>query len=176
MDINTNNVLKAASTKWNFLNFKPGLVGGHCIGVDPFYLTYKSEKCGYVPEMVLAGRKINDSMGKWALDQLVMAMAKKSLIIGGSSLLILGFTFKEDCKDIRNTQVISLYKRAKEYNMNIDIYDPICDASESKVHYGLDIKNTLTFLNKYDALILAVAHRITQTMAFLGKRVRIIYD
>ena len=159
MNIDTNKVLEAAGTKWNFLKFRPGLVGGHCIGVDPFYLTYKSEQCGYVPEIVLAGRKINDNMGKWVVDQLVMHMARRSLQIGNCKLLILGFTFKENCKDIRNTQVITIHKRAKEYNMHIDIVDPMCDKNEVKKQYGLIIHNDLNGSIKYEAVILAVAHK-----------------
>ena len=131
MGLDTNRVLEAAETKWNFLSFKPGLVGGHCIGVDPYYLTYKSEQSGYKPDVVLAGRRINDNMATWIIDRLIMKMCKESITIGKAKLLILGFTFKENCRDIRNTQVITLYKRALEYSMNVDIFDPICDINEA---------------------------------------------
>ena len=161
MGIDTNNVLEAACSKWNFLDFKPGLVGGHCIGVDPYYLTYKSETCGYLPEVVLAGRRINDNMANWIIEQLTMKMAKSSLIISQSKLLILGFTFKEDCKDIRNTQVINLYKKALDYSMDVYIYDPICDKKQVKDVYEIDVFNRMDDLNKikFDAVIVALSHK-----------------
>ena len=160
MNIDTNNVLEAAATKWNFLKFKPGLVGGHCIGVDPYYLTYKSEQLGYLPELVLAGRRINSNMANWIIERLIMYMGKNSFQINKTNLLILGFTFKEDCRDIRNTQVINLYKKAKEYSINIYIVDPICDKSQAKKIYNVDVFNSFEDLNeiKFDSLIVAVAH------------------
>ncbi len=166
MGIDTSNVLEAAGTKWNFLKFKPGLVGGHCIGVDPYYLTYKSEECGYLPEVVLAGRRINDNMASWIIEQLSMSMAQNSFIISKSKLLILGFTFKEDCKDIRNTQVINLYKKAKEYSMQIYILDPICDRNQVKDIYGINVFNSFEELNgiKFEAVIAAVAHKKFQDL------------
>jgi len=161
MGIDTNNVLEAASTKWNFINFKPGLVGGHCIGVDPYYLTFKSEKCGYLPEVVLSGRRINDNMANWIIERLTMYMSKKSFFINGSNLLILGFTFKEDCRDIRNTQVIKLYKKAKEYGINVYILDPNCDINQVQNIYSIEIFNNLEELNeiKFETCIVAVAHK-----------------
>ena len=161
MNIDTSNVLEAAGTKWNFLKFKPGLVGGHCIGVDPYYLTYKSEQCGYLPEIVLAGRRINDNMASWIIEQLTLFMAKNSFVISKSKLLILGFTFKEDVPDIRNTQVINLYKKALEYSMEVYILDPICDSKQVKDIYGINIVNNFEALNgiKFEAAIVAVAHK-----------------
>jgi len=161
MDIDTNNVLEAASTKWNFLRFTPGLVGGHCIGVDPYYLTYKSEKCGYLPEVVLSGRRINDNMANWIIERLTLFLSKKLFFINGSNLLILGFTFKEDCRDIRNTQVINLYKKAREYGINVYICDPNCEVDEVKDIYKIKIYNNLEELEdvKFESCIVAVAHK-----------------
>ena len=142
------------------LNFKPGLVGGHCIGVDPYYLTYKSEQCGYLPELVLAGRRINSNMANWIIERLILYMGKNSIQINKTNLLILGFTFKEDCRDIRNTQVINLYKKAKEYSINTYIVDPLCDTSLAKTIYNVDVYKSLEDLSeiKFDSLIVAVAH------------------
>ena len=161
MNIDTNNVLEAASTKWNFLKFQPGLVGGHCIGVDPYYLTYKSEQCGYLPEVVLAGRRINDNMASWIIEQLTMSMAKKSFTISKSKLLILGFTFKEDCRDIRNTQVINLYKKALDYSMEVYVLDPMCDKNQVMEIFGINVVKTFKDLKKlkFEAVIVAVAHK-----------------
>ena len=166
MNIDTSNVLEAAGTKWNFLKFKPGLVGGHCIGVDPYYLTYKSEQYGYLPEVVLAGRRINDNMASWIIEQLTMTMAKNSFVISKSKLLILGFTFKEDCRDIRNTQVINLYKKALEYSMEVYVLDPLCDINEVRNIYGINIFKSFEDLSeiRFEATIVAVAHKNFQKL------------
>ena len=156
--IDTHDVLDAASTKWNFLPFRPGLVGGHCIGVDPYYLTYKSEELGYLPEVVLAGRRINDGMPMWISQQLVLAIAKSGLPIVNSRVLILGFTFKENCCDIRNTKVFDLVNGLRLYGMNVDIVDPWVDSFEANSVYQLDILPTPPEGIVYDAVILAVAH------------------
>lgn len=158
MSIDTLDVLEAASTKWNFLNFKPGLVGGHCIGVDPYYLTYKSQELGYYPQVVLAGRRINDGMGIWIVNQLILEMARKSMIIGGSDILILGFTFKENCRDIRNTKVIDMVRFLENYKLNVDIVDPLVDSSHAKNIYKINVFEKVPKGKKYSAVILAVAH------------------
>ena len=157
MDIDTQDVLEAASTKWNFLPFKPGLVGGHCIGVDPYYLAQCAQRYGYNPEIILAGRRMNDGMGEYVANQVIKLMLKKGIQVLGSNILILGFTFKENCPDVRNTKVIDIYKSLKEYNVNITIYDPWANPEIAKREYGIDITNELPE-NKYDTIILAVAH------------------
>ena len=158
LNIDTLDVLEAAKTKWNFLDFKPGLVGGHCIGVDPYYLTFKSQQLGYYPQVVLAGRRINDKMGSWIIDQLVLSMARKSVSIGGSNVLVLGLTFKENCNDIRNTKVIEMIKALKNFNINVDVVDPIIDCNYANKVYDLNVKNQIEKSNYYDGVILAVAH------------------
>ena len=158
LNINTLDVLDAAATKWNFLNFRPGLVGGHCIGVDPYYLTYKAEEMGYHPEVVLAGRRINDDMANWFVNQLVIEMAKRNIPIGGSSVLILGLSFKENCSDIRNTKVIDIIENVKEFNMNYLVVDPLVNIKDAENEYKIKIKNKLPKQDKFDAIIMAVAH------------------
>lgn len=158
MGINTLDVLEAAGTKWNFLNFRPGLVGGHCIGVDPFYLAQKAKQYGYNPEIILAGRRMNDSMGEYVATQTVKCMIHKGLMVKGSNILILGITFKENCPDVRNTKVVDIISALNEYNVNIDIYDPWASVAEVKHEYGLDIFNEIPS-KKYDAVILAVSHK-----------------
>ena len=158
MDIDTLDVLEAAKTKWNFLDFRPGLVGGHCIGVDPYYLTFKSQQLGYYPQVVLAGRRINDKMGSWIIDQLILSMARRSVSIGGANVLVLGLTFKENCNDIRNTKVIDMINALNNYNINVDIVDPIVDCSYAEKEYGLNVKNKIEKNNYYHGVILAVAH------------------
>ena len=159
LEIDTLDTLKAASTKWNFIPFKPGLVGGHCIGVDPYYLTYKAKSIGYIPEVVLAGRKINDDMSKWLAAQLILEMTKKNISILNSNILILGFTFKENCPDIRNTKVFDLVKKLQEYKLNIDIVDPWVNPKEANNEYGLTVKKDYPHEKKYDAVVCAVAHK-----------------
>lgn len=157
MGIDTQDVLEAAGTKWNFLPFKPGLVGGHCIGVDPYYLAQSALRHGYNPEIILAGRRMNDGMGEYVAEQVVKLMLKKGIQVLGSNILILGFTFKENCPDVRNTKVIDIYNTLMEYNTNVTIYDPWANPAIAKREYDVDIQNELP-TDKYDAIILAVAH------------------
>ena len=158
MGIDTQDVLAAAATKWNFLPFKPGLVGGHCIGVDPYYLAQCAQRYGYNPEIILSGRRMNDGMGEYVANEVVKLMLKKGIQVLGSDILILGFTFKENCPDVRNTKVIDIYSTLNEYRINIDVYDPWASPDIAKNEYGIDIKNELLPGKKYDAVILAVAH------------------
>lgn len=158
LEIDTNEVLKAASTKWNFLQFKPGLVGGHCIGVDPYYLSQKSIEVGYTPEIILGGRKLNDSMGEYVANQIISFMSKRNIEIKKSTILILGITFKENCPDIRNTKVIDLINKLKLFVSQVDIYDPWANIKEVKFEYGIDITNALNQEKKYDCITLAVPH------------------
>ena len=155
MNINTQDVLKAAGTKWNFLPFKPGLVGGHCIGVDPYYLSQKAQEFGYNPEIILAGRRINDSMGKYVTTEVVKLMIKKDIRVKNSSILILGFTFKENCPDIRNTRVIDIYKSFEDYDTNIDVYDPWANSEQVNDEFNFQLVNKIS--KNYNAIILAVA-------------------
>jgi UDP-N-acetyl-D-galactosamine dehydrogenase len=158
MGIDTQEVLDAAGTKWNFLKFKPGLVGGHCIGVDPYYLAQKAQEVGYHPEIILAGRRLNDSMGKHIATEVVKLMMRKDLKVIDSKILILGFTFKENCPDVRNTRVIDIYKELCNFDINVDIHDPWANHEEVKVEYGIILNNNLS-TNSYSAIILAVAHK-----------------
>ena len=157
MGIETHDVLEAAGTKWNFLPFKPGLVGGHCIGVDPYYLTHKAQSIGHHPEVILAGRRLNDSMGKHVATLLIKSMIKKDIQIHGSRILILGLAFKENCPDLRNTKVIDIINELDDYKLNIDVHDPHCDADEANNKYGIELKEDLLD-DSYDAIIIAVAH------------------
>ena len=157
MHIDTTEVLKAAGTKWNFLKFNPGLVGGHCIGVDPYYLTHKAQELGYHPEIILAGRRINDNMGKYAANRVVKLMIKHDKKINKAKVLILGITFKENCPDIRNSRVIDVVKELKEFGCNVDVYDPWADKNEVLREYNLNLIENLN-LNNYDAVVLTVAH------------------
>ena len=159
LDIDTHSVLEAAGTKWNFLPFKPGLVGGHCIGVDPYYLAQKAQESGYYPEIILAGRRINDSMGSFVASEIVKKMVQKDISVKGSKLLLLGFTFKENCPDVRNTRVIDIYQDLVEFGLDVTVYDPLVDQSEVDKEYGIEVKNDSSVLEqKYSALILAVSH------------------
>lgn len=158
MGIDTQEVLEAASTKWNFLPFKPGLVGGHCIGVDPYYLAQCAQRYGYNPEIILAGRRMNDGMGEYVANQVVKLMLKKGIQVLDSNILVLGFTFKEDCPDARNTKVLDIYRALKDYNLNITVYDPWVNPESVKREYGIMVLNTLPEV-KYDAIVLAVAHQ-----------------
>jgi len=177
MGIDTMDVLEAAGTKWNFLPFRPGLVGGHCIGVDPYYLAQCAQRYGYNPEIILAGRRMNDSMGEYVASQIIRLMLKKGIQVLNSNILILGFTFKEDCPDIRNTKVANLVNTLKEYNLKITIYDPWADPERVKKTYNFDLVNQLP-KEKYDALVLAVAHRKFADISWktLVKDKNIIYD
>ena len=157
MGIDTLDVLEAAGTKWNFLPFRPGLVGGHCIGVDPYYLAQCAQRHGYNPEIILAGRRMNDGMGAYVANEVVKLMLKKGIQVLHSNVVILGFTFKENCPDVRNTKVIDIYRALKEYNVNITVYDPWANPAIAKHEYGIDVINKLPN-EKYDAAVLAVAH------------------
>tara|TARA_A100001035_G_scaffold266548_1_gene249658 strand:- start:1087 stop:2490 length:1404 start_codon:yes stop_codon:yes gene_type:complete len=159
LEIDTLDVIKAASTKWNFLEFKPGLVGGHCIGVDPYYLTYKAESIGYSPEMVLAGRRINDGMADWIGEQLILEMDKKNINVSNSKILILGFAFKENCTDVRNTKVYDLAKFLMKNDLILDIMDPWIDSKEVNEIYQIDVSNSFNKNINYDVVISAVAHK-----------------
>ena len=158
LDIDTQSVLEAASTKWNFLQFRPGLVGGHCIGVDPYYLAQKAQEVGYHPEIILAGRRLNDSMGKHVATEVIKLMLHKSIKIINSKILILGFTFKENCPDVRNTRVIDIYNELIKFHVNIDVYDPCANPREVFDEYGIKISNTKPE-GIYEAVILSVAHK-----------------
>lgn len=178
LGIDTNKVLNAASTKWNFLNFKPGLVGGHCIGVDPYYLAQKAQEVGYHPEIILAGRRVNDCMGEYVADQMVKAMLSKGIAITGSEVLILGFTFKENCPDVRNTKVIDIVKRLLEYQIALTILDPLADRKQVFSSYGIDCQNDYSQNKLYDGILLAVAHQqfIDLDLTSLSKEKTVVYD
>ena len=158
MDIDTQDVLEAAGTKWNFLPFKPGLVGGHCIGVDPYYLAQKAQEIGYHPEIILAGRRMNDSMGQYVSSEVVKLMLKNDMKVKGANVLVLGITFKENCPDVRNTKVVDVVKHLKEYGTNVTIYDPLADPAEVQHEYGLETLNEIPDA-KFDSVVLAVAHK-----------------
>lgn len=157
--IDTNDVLDAAGTKFNFLKYKPGLVGGHCISVDPYYLAHKATQLGYHPEVILSGRRVNDRMASFVASKTIQLMIEKDLHIKGANVLILGVTFKENCPDVRNTKVADIYKELKKFGVNVDVYDPWAKASEVKHEYGIDIKVELPQEKKYEAVIMAVAHK-----------------
>jgi UDP-N-acetyl-D-galactosamine dehydrogenase len=180
LDIDTLEVLEAAGTKWNFLPFRPGLVGGHCIGVDPYYLTHKSESVGYRPEMILAGRRINDGMGSYVVSQLIKKMINKKIEVSGSKVLVMGLTFKENCPDIRNTKVIDIVDELKAYEVDVDIIDPWCDPVEAANEYGLVVSKAAEE-GVYDAVLVAVAHDEFKKMGVkairkLGRPTHILYD
>ncbi|HBD04657.1 MAG TPA: Vi polysaccharide biosynthesis UDP-N-acetylglucosamine C-6 dehydrogenase TviB [Psychrobacter sp.] len=180
MGIDTQAVLEAAGTKWNFLPFRPGLVGGHCIGVDPYYLTHKAQAIGYNPEIILAGRRLNDGMGEYVTTQLIKTMIKKRIQVEGAKVLILGLSFKENCPDVRNTKVIDIVHELQEYNIDVDVYDPWVDAVEAQKEYGVKPVNEPT-ANSYDSIILAVAHSEFVDMGVahirsLGKHNHVLYD
>lgn len=159
LGINTHEVLAAAGTKWNFLNFRPGLVGGHCIGVDPYYLTHKAQQVGHNPEVILAGRRINDHMGDYVADEVMRLMVHAGRPVGGSRVLILGLAFKENCPDLRNTKVVDVVNRLRENSVSVDVVDPWIDPREAKEHYGIELLNPqITPNGSYNAVVLAVAH------------------
>lgn len=158
LDIDTQDVLAAASSKWNFLSFKPGLVGGHCIGVDPYYLAQKAQEVGYHPEIILSGRRMNDSMGTYIASEVVKLMVDKEISVKGANVLLLGITFKENCPDIRNTKAIDVYNELKKYHMDVDLFDPWANAKEVKYEFGVNLISSL-HEKKYDTIILAVAHK-----------------
>ncbi|MCC8176438.1 MAG: nucleotide sugar dehydrogenase [Bacteroidales bacterium] len=177
MGIDTQAVLEAAGTKWNFLPFRPGLVGGHCIGVDPYYLAQCAQRHGYNPEIILAGRRMNDGMGAYVASQVVKLMLKKGIQVLESKVVIIGFTFKENCPDCRNTKVVDIYRALKEYNIDITVYDPWANPAVAKREYGIDITNELA-AERFDAAILAVAHNQFRDLdiASLLKPHHVIYD
>lgn len=177
LGIDTHEVLKAAGTKWNFLPFKPGLVGGHCIGVDPYYLAQKAQEKGYNPEIILAGRRMNDGMGEYVASQVVKLMVKKGISLNGAKILMLGITFKENCPDVRNTKIVDVIEALKEYGLHVDIFDPWAKAEEVKHEYALDILNTKP-VSAYDGIILGVAHEefLNLNMDELKKNNSVIYD
>ncbi|KAB0652774.1 Vi polysaccharide biosynthesis UDP-N-acetylglucosamine C-6 dehydrogenase TviB [Acinetobacter bohemicus] len=180
MGIDTEAVLQAAGTKWNFLPFRPGLVGGHCIGVDPYYLTHKAQSIGYHPEIILAGRRLNDSMGAYVVTQLVKGMIQKRIQVEGAKVLVLGLSFKENCPDIRNTKIIDIVTELNEYHMDVDVYDPWVDVQEAEHEYGITPVQSVN-TDTYDAIILAVAHEQFKDMGAdairaLGKEQHVLYD
>lgn len=179
LEIDTHAVLEAAGTKWNFLPFKPGLVGGHCIGVDPYYLAQKAQESGYYPEIILAGRRINDSMGSFVASEIVKKMVQNDIPVRGAKALLLGFTFKENCPDVRNTRVIDIYQDLLEFGLDVTVYDPWVDRSEVKSEYGIDAKNDIIVLReKYSAIILAVSHNefLQLDISSLRNRKSIVFD
>lgn len=180
LDIDTEEVLKAAGTKWNFLPFRPGLVGGHCIGVDPYYLTHKAQSIGYNPEVILAGRRINDGMAEYVVSQLTKTMIKRKLQVNGANVLVMGLTFKENCPDVRNTKVVDILSELAEYQMNVDVYDPWVNPEDAKHEYNVDLISEPK-AGYYDAVIFAVAHNQFKAMSnsdikALMKADHIIYD
>lgn len=180
MEIDTEEVLQAAGSKWNFLPFRPGLVGGHCIGVDPYYLTHKAEAIGYHPQIILAGRRLNDSMGAYVVTQLVKAMTKRRLQVDGARVLIMGLTFKENCPDLRNTRVVDIVKELACYHVQTDVYDPWASVAEAQHEYGITPVQQPE-LGAYDAIIIAVAHHQFKTLGqqgirALGKPEHVLYD
>jgi UDP-N-acetyl-D-galactosamine dehydrogenase len=178
MGIDTSAVLEAAGTKWNFLPFKPGLVGGHCIGVDPYYLTHKAQEIGYNPEIILAGRRLNDSMGIYIANQVIKLMIKKGQKVNGAKVLILGITFKEDCPDIRNSKVIDVIHELKDFGSQVDIYDPWAKCHEVKNEYGVDLlpKENLPIFEHYQVIILAVGHTQFKHLCLKKNDKQVIYD
>jgi UDP-N-acetyl-D-galactosamine dehydrogenase len=176
MGIDTTEVLEAAGTKWNFLNFKPGLVGGHCIGVDPYYLLHKSESLGYYPQVILSGRRVNDNMGIFVANKLVKLLINKAQKIGGAKTLMLGITFKENCPDIRNSRVVDIYKELVDFGMDVDVYDPWANAAEVKHEHGIDLVTKLA--SSYQAIVLTVAHTEFLDLPFASLRAEngVIFD
>jgi UDP-N-acetyl-D-galactosamine dehydrogenase len=177
LNIDTNEVLAAAGTKWNFLPFKPGLVGGHCIGVDPYYLTHKAQEIGHHPEIILAGRRLNDNMGIYVANQVIKLMIKKEHKIANSKVLVLGITFKENCPDIRNSRVIDVIRELQDFGCNVDVYDPWADKEEVKREYNLElIDNEELIMNNYNAIVLAVAHNEFKTLDIKTDDKKVVYD
>ena len=179
LGIDTNDVLEAAGTKWNFLKFKPGLVGGHCIGVDPYYLAQKAQTVGYHPEIILAGRRLNDGMGAYVANEIVKLMVKKDIRVKGAKILVLGFTFKENCPDVRNTRVVDLVKELNDFSTDVSIFDPWAEPAEVMHEYGVEtMKELVTNGNTYDAIVLAVAHKefAKLDLTTLSKPQSVVYD
>lgn len=181
LDIDTQEVLIAAGTKWNFLPFRPGLVGGHCIGVDPYYLTHKAQEVGYHPEVILAGRRINDSMSRHVADETVKLMLRRGKPVLGGKVLVLGLTFKENCPDVRNTKVVDIVRTLEQYNTSVDVYDPWIDIAEARHEYGLDCLKDRPAAGSYDGIILAVGHHQFVSMGeegikAFGKPGAVVFD
>jgi len=175
LEIDTKAVLEAAGTKWNFLKFTPGLVGGHCIGVDPYYLTYKAQEIGYHPEIILAGRRLNDNMGIFVANKVVKLLIKKEHKVAGSKVLVLGITFKENCPDIRNSRVIDVIRELQDFGCDVDVYDPWADKEEVKREYNLELIENLN-LENYNAIVLAVAHNEFKNLDIKTDEKRVVYD
>ncbi|WP_298766079.1 nucleotide sugar dehydrogenase [uncultured Polaribacter sp.] len=177
MDINTQDVLEAAGTKWNFLPFKPGLVGGHCIGVDPYYLAQKAQEYGYHPEIILAGRRVNDGMGKYVASEVAKLMIKESIEVKDANVLVLGITFKENCPDVRNTKAVDVVNELLDFGTNVTVFDPCANPEEVKREYGLDSQNKVP-VQKFDAIVLAVAHKefVSLDLNKLKKEKAVVYD
>ncbi|MFA5488721.1 MAG: Vi polysaccharide biosynthesis UDP-N-acetylglucosamine C-6 dehydrogenase TviB [Candidimonas sp.] len=180
LGVDTQAVLEAAGTKWNFLPFRPGLVGGHCIGVDPYYLTHKAQALGYHPEIILAGRRLNDGMGRYVSAELVKAMTKQAIHVQGARILVMGFTFKENCPDIRNTRVVDIVHELADYGADVDVYDPWADSEEVCQEYGVSMVENVAF-GAYDAIVVAVAHKEfadagSAAIRAYGKEKHILYD
>jgi len=180
MGISTEDVLLAAGSKWNFLPFRPGLVGGHCIGVDPYYLTHKAQSIGYHPEIILAGRRLNDKMGEYIVAQMVKAMTRSRIQVDDAKILVMGLAFKENCPDLRNTRVIDIVTELKSYHCNVDVYDPWASSEEAMHEYGIPVISKPE-LGAYDGIILAVAHKQFKDMGAkaikaFGKPDHVLYD
>jgi UDP-N-acetyl-D-galactosamine dehydrogenase len=180
LGLDTQAVLEAAGTKWNFLPFRPGLVGGHCIGVDPYYLTHKAQAIGYHPEIILAGRRLNDAMGAWVAAQLVKAMIRRRIEVDGARVLVMGLSFKENCPDLRNTRVVDVVRELADYGIRVDVADPQADAEDARREYGIELVAEPP-AKAYDAIVLAVAHREFRALGAariraLGKPVHVLYD
>jgi UDP-N-acetyl-D-galactosamine dehydrogenase len=169
LGIDTEAVLRAAGSKWNFLPLRPGLVGGHCIGVDPYYLTHKAQEVGYHPEIILAGRRLNDGMGPYVVAQLVKAMTKRRIQVDGARILVMGLTFKENCPDIRNTRVVDIVEELEDFNCAVDVFDPWVTGAEAQREYGIHPIESPT-LDTYDAIVVAVAHDSFREMGAAGIR------
>lgn len=180
LGIDTEEVLRAAGTKWNFLPFRPGLVGGHCIGVDPYYLTYKAQSAGYIPDIILAGRRINDGMGAYVADELIKAMLKRRIHVNESRVLVLGLAFKENCPDLRNTRVVDIVTVLESYGVNVEIHDPWVDPKEARDEYGVEVVEEPA-TGQYDAIVIAVAHQQFKELGIdnirrWGKPQQVVYD
>jgi len=177
MNIDTHEVLKAAGTKWNFLPFKPGLVGGHCIGVDPYYLAQKAQEFGYHPEIILAGRRLNDSMGQYVAEQVIKTMIKKDINVNGAEILMLGITFKENCPDVRNTKIVDVIRALEDFGVKVTTFDPWANPEEVQHEYKLECQNTIPN-KKFDAIVVGVAHKefLDMDFSFLRKENAILYD
>ena len=178
LNIDTHAVLEAAGTKWNFLPFKPGLVGGHCIGVDPYYLAQKAQEVGYHPEIILAGRRLNDSMGEYVASQIIKTMIKKNIKVNGAQILMLGITFKENCPDVRNTKIVDVIKALESYSVQVTVYDPWANPDEVQHEYGLICHDELDAASKFDALVLGVSHTFFTSfdLELLKKENAVVYD